>query len=273
MGRDAEVLRRELGAWLKEQVMATRTRGVVVGLSGGIDSAVVVALAAEALGPDRCLGLILPIESQELDIRLGAESAAACGVEALTIDLSADFQGLLARLARHRERAARLGGGTADVADAASGQSPGASAAADAMARANLKPRMRMMALYYYANLLGYLVLGTGNRAERIVGYFTKFGDGAADALPLADLTKAEVRALAVALGVPAEIVERPPSAGLWPGQTDEEELGISYEQLDRFLEEGTSGEPKVDAEIRRRSELSRHKLEPPPAAAPGSGE
>jgi NAD+ synthase len=273
MQRDAQVLRTELVAWLRDQLRTTRARGVVVGLSGGIDSAVVIALAAEALGPERCLGLILPIDSQELDVRLGAESAAACGVEAVTLDLSDDFQRLLARLAQHRERAARLGGGTADVAGAASGQSPDNGSAADAMARSNLKPRMRMLALYYYANLLGYLVLGTSNRAERTVGYFTKFGDGAADALPLADLTKAEVRALAVELGVPDEIVQRPPSAGLWPGQTDEEELGITYDQLDRFLLEGSCGEPKIDAEIRRRSELSRHKLEPPPVAVPRPGE
>src|SRR5690606_8839997 len=135
-----------------------------------------------------------------------------------------------------------------------------------AMARANLKPRLRMITLYYHANLLGYLVVGTDNRAELELGYFTKFGDGAADLLPLASLLKREVRAVARHLGVPERIVTRPPTAALWQGQTDEEELGLTYEAIDRILAgEGGSPEDVMRVEALRRA--SAHKRSLPPIA------
>jgi NAD+ synthase len=126
-----------------------------------------------------------------------------------------------------------------------------------------------MIALYHFANLRDLLVLGTGNRAELTVGYFTKHGDAGVDLMPLADLTKTEVRAVAREIGVPERIVERPPSAGLWEGQTDEEELGLTYRQIDTYLEEGSSGSAEADAEIRRRFLASQHKRELPPVAVP----
>jgi NAD+ synthase len=104
------------------------------------------------------------------------------------------------------------------------------------LAAANVKPRLRMTALYYLAQNYSYLVLGSGNKTELMVGYSTKYGDGGVDLLPLGDLYKTEVWELAGELGVPQEVIERPPSAGLWPGQTDEEELGITYRELDRVL-------------------------------------
>jgi len=119
------------------------------------------------------------------------------------------------------------------------------------LAEANVKPRLRMLTLYYLANRLGSLVVGTGNRSEISVGYFTKYGDGGVDILPLGNLVKSQVRELASHLGIPNEIIEKPPSAGLWEGQTDETEMELTYEELDRYLTNGEAREAvreKVDA-------------------------
>jgi NAD+ synthase len=113
----------------------------------------------------------------------------------------------------------------------------------DVVAQGNVKARLRMVVIYYYANLYNYLVCGTGNKTERMLGYFTKYGDGACDILPLGDLYKGEVRALAQTLGIPQKIIEKVPNAGLWQGQTDEGEIGYSYEEMDKALcdiEQGT---------------------------------
>ncbi len=262
--REPERLRSHLVGWLRE-LLRDNGDGFIFGLSGGIDSAVVCALAAEAVGPENCLALVLPIESAPDDAELACAVADQVGVRAITIDLSGPFRSLVETLADFRERAARLG----EASNAPPEVAVTHAATADSVALANVKPRLRMVALYYYANLLRYLVLGTGNRDERSVGYYTKFGDGACDALPLGDLVKAEVRALAGTLGVPQPVLERAPTAGLWPGQTDEAELGCTYDQLDRYLLEGTSGVPAVDTAIRRRQELARHKASAPPVARP----
>ncbi len=263
--REPARLREQLVAWLRGLRRECAVEGFIFGLSGGLDSAVVCALAAEAIGPERCLALVLPVDSSPEDAELACAVADRFGVRAITIDLSAPFRSLVETLVDYRERAARLG----ETSDAPLERVPSRAATADSLALANVKPRLRMTALYYYANLLGYLVLGTGNRDELTVGYYTKHGDGAADALPLGDLVKGEVRALARELGVPAAVIERAPTAGLWPGQTDEAEMGFSYEQLDRYLLAGTSGVPPVDAVIRRREETARHKAGPPPVARP----
>lgn len=260
--RDPSKLRAALVGWMREQGERAGMDGFVFGLSGGVDSAVVCGLAAEAVGPERCLGLIMPIESAAEDAALAQAVATRFGVTAFRLDLERPFGAMLETLADFRERAERLLGRPTEPPDwrASSG---------DALARANLKPRLRMLALYYYANLLRFLVVGTGNRDEFTVGYYTKWGDGAADLFPLGDLVKGEVWALARELGVPAEVAERAPTAGLWPGQTDEQELGFPYALLDRYLLEGSSGDPAVDAAIERRAEISRHKSAPPPVARP----
>lgn len=259
--RDAGRLRAQLVDWLR--ALRGDAAGFVFGLSGGIDSAVVCGLAAEAIGPESCLALVLPIESMPEDAELACAVADRFAVRAITIDLSGPFRSVVETLADYRERAARLGEASNAPAESAAHRA----ATADSLALANLKPRLRMVALYYYANLLRYLVLGTGNRDELSVGYYTKFGDGACDGLPLGDLVKSEVRALAAELGVPRPVIDRPPTAGLWPGQTDEAELGFSYDLLDRFLLQGSSGVPAVDAAILRRQELARHKAAAPPVA------
>lgn len=264
--RDPRGLRRQLVDWLRERVEGAGQRGVVFGLSGGIDSAVVCALAVEAVGADRCLGLIMPIESDPQDARWGHEVAARFGVPTLELSLVGPFRSLLDELESHELEAEVIGGGVGDPGEATG---PAAVPDAERLARSNMKPRLRMISLYFYANLLGYLVLGTGNKAEFTVGYFTKHGDGGADLFPLGDLAKGEVRGLARHMGVPEEVIDRPPSAGLWEGQTDEEELGVSYDMLDRFLTTGSTGDADADALIERRRALSRHKIEPAPIARP----
>jgi NAD+ synthase len=267
--RDPAKLRPRLVEWLKAQVEASGLAGAVFGVSGGVDSAVVCGLAAEALGPDRCLGLILPIESAAEDERLAGEVTDRFGVASLRVDLERPFLTVIDTLADYQESASRLRRGVAQLP-----RMPGSPAAletsdAAAVARTNLKPRLRALTLYYFANLLGYLVVGTSNRDERAVGYFTKWGDSAADVFPLGDLLKAEVRGLALELGVPDEIVRRTPTAGLYPGQTDEGDLGFSYDALDRYLLTGSSGDSAVDERIRERVRSARHKLQAPPLAHP----
>jgi NAD+ synthetase len=145
-----------------------------------------------------------------------------------------------------------------------------------ATAMANIKPRLRMTTLYAFANESRRLVVGTGNRSEDALGYFTKYGDGGVDVLPIADLVKGEVRALARHLGVPAEIVDRTPTAGLWLGQTDEGELGVTYTQIEDYLREfdamleGWHGgsEREVHGELAKRSDGHRRISELALAAA-----
>jgi NAD+ synthase len=252
--RDPGLLAEFLSHWIRERVEEAGVDGVVFGLSGGIDSAVVCGLAARALGPARCLGLILPIGNVREDEELARRVAAVYGVKAIEPDLVPAFDALESVLSAVRDAAAIEARNEADAR----------------LAAANLKPRLRMMALYFFANLRNALVVGTGNKAELTVGYFTKHGDGGVDLLPLGDLTKAEVRALARELDVPERVIERAPSAGLWPGQTDEEEMGLLYVDIDRFLAEGSSGDQEVDASIRRRHEASEHKRGLPPVARPG---
>ena len=132
------------------------------------------------------------------------------------------------------------------------------------LAENNIKPRLRMIALYYLANCLNYLVIGSSNRSELSVGYFTKHGDGGSDLIPLGNLTKRQVRELAEYLGIPKVIIDKPPTAGLWDGQTDEAELGLSYEELDNYLITGKAV-PKIKEKIELKISQSGHKRCMPP--------
>jgi len=200
-------LKRRIIAWLKRQVRLAGAKGIVLGLSGGVDSCVAAALAKEAVGKNRLLALILPIQSQKRDLAHARLFTRSFGIKTQVIDLSKIYASLLKILPT-----------------------------ANKISLANLKPRLRMLVLYYFANKLNYLVCGTGNKSELAVGYFTKYGDGAADILPLGNLLKKEVYALAESLKIPDTIIEKAPTAGLWPGQTDEGEMGISYAELDEIL-------------------------------------
>jgi len=136
--------------------------------------------------------------------------------------------------------------------------------AADNLAVANLKPRLRMAALYYLAARNNYLVVGTGNKSEIVTGFFTKYGDAGVDLEPMGDLVKTQVWELARHLQLPERIIEKRPTAGLWPGQTDEDELGFSYRQLDEYILSGTTDAAAVE-KIERAIRRSRHKQEMPP--------
>jgi len=213
----------QIANWLSEHLAVAGAEGFVFGLSGGVDSATAAALAVKAVGPESVLAAILPCHSQPIDARLAQEVADAFDMPTVTVNLDDAFDALTDNLPLTEHR----------------------------LAAANIKPRLRMTALYYLAQTYNYLVLGSGNKTELTVGYFTKHGDGGVDLLPLGDLYKTEVWQLARDLGVPKAVVERAPSAGLWPGQTDEEELGISYEELDDVLAAIASGET---ADIARRT-------------------
>ena len=132
------------------------------------------------------------------------------------------------------------------------------------LARANLKARLRMVTLYHVANQMKYLVAGSGNRSELTVGYFTKHGDSGVDILPLGNLVKKEVRELARFLKIPPAIIDKPPSAGLWAGQTDEAEMGFSYEALDRYILTGDAPE-EIKKRIVALKAASVHKCTTPP--------
>ncbi|MFH1575980.1 MAG: NAD+ synthase [Candidatus Margulisiibacteriota bacterium] len=202
----------QLVTWIKNKVQAAGAKGCVFGLSGGIDSAVVGVLCKKAY-PDKVLGLLMPCYSGEEDLKHAQELAKKFDIPTELVDLKTVNNELFVQL-----EGKAYDGKAMDLAIA------------------NLRPRLRMISLYYQANKLNYLVVGTGNRSESVMGYFTKYGDGGVDLLPLGGLLKSQVRELAEELGIPKVIIERKPSAGLWHGQTDEEEMGISYEMLDKII-------------------------------------
>ncbi len=234
-------------------IRQTAPNGVVIGLSGGVDSSLVAALCAEALGKDKVLGIIMPsATTAQEDVNDANEFAATLGIEHKTIDI----EGVLSAVGSLLNTEPR------------------------SLASSNLAPRLRMAVLYYYANQLNRLVAGTGNRSELLVGYFTKYGDGGVDMLPIGDLYKHEICELAKIMGVPEKIISKAPSAGLWPGQTDEDEIGLSYNELDIILVAVFDGKETAEQaakstgiyidKIRRvlsMHERNDHKLRPPPIA------
>ena len=229
--------------WMQEIVAQAGAKGVVLGISGGIDSAVAAVLAKRAF-PDDCLGVMMPcgnMQEDEVHSRLLLDKFQIAHTR---VDLQDTFRQMTDRLLPNVES------GTAS----------------ETAARSNIKPRLRMIVLYYLAQARNYLVIGTSNKSERTVGYFTKHGDGGADLLPLGDLTKREIYQLAAYLDIPQEICRKAPSAGLWEGQTDEAEMGFTYQQLDAYLEQGTTDAAALE-KIQRMERNSAHKRALPPIA------
>ena len=238
-----------LKGFIRDSVARANAKGVVIGLSGGIDSAVVTKLCADAIGSENVLNVFMPtrVTSPE-DYKVTAELSSKWGTEFRVVDVQPAVDALVAVL----------------LSDA---ETP--------LERGNISARCRMIVLYNMAKKRQYLVMGTSNQSEIMMGYFTKFGDGACDVTPLANMYKTEVRQIAALIGVPEEIIVKPPSAGLWEGQTDEKEMGIKYEDLDAILYEmeqdktdsqiaADTGLPKEKVtEIRRQVQLMEHKRLP----------
>ncbi len=215
-------------SFIRSVVQEAGVRGVVLGLSGGCDSAATATLAVRALGRDKVKLLYLPeIESSPESYRLAKAVADFLGIELRVIDITEPVKTFLKLLGLDYSNAPKI-------------------------VKGNIKVRSRMVTLYAFANLENRLVLGTSDRSEWLIGYFTKWGDGAADVYPLIGLYKTQVRALCKYLGVPEEVIKRPPTPDLWPGHTAEGELGLTYEVIDevlyRIFDEGIPPEevPKV---------------------------
>jgi len=231
--------------WLRERVTEAKAKGLVVGISGGVDSAVVAGLCSRAF-PENCIGVIMPSQSDPDDKEDALWIAEGFELRTIEVNLGGAHTQIMGQVKKDLE-------------------SQGCKLEGEKISQGNLKARLRMSTLYSVANALNYMVVGTDNAPESFTGYFTKYGDGGVDLLPISSLTKAEVRAWARMLGLPMRIATRVPTAGLWEGQTDEAELGLTYDQIDRYL----IGE-KVSSEVQERVEVlhrqSEHKRHLPPS-------
>ena len=232
----------KLVLWLEERVLAAGCKGIVIGMSGGIDSSVLAVLCHRAF-PQNTLGVIIPCFSHEEDKIHALEVADKFSISTTEVVLDTVFTTLLQALPDYK-----------------------ASPATSRLAQANLKARLRMITLYNIANQMSYLVAGSSNKSELSIGYYTKYGDGGVDIIPMGSLVKREITELARFLGIPQSIIDKPPSARLWDGQTDEAEMGFSYSELDHYLLTGEAPD-----ELRKKIEsmiaASEHKRSLPPIA------
>ncbi|MCL5104420.1 MAG: NAD+ synthase [Armatimonadetes bacterium] len=225
----------QISVWIQNRVREANAKGVVFGMSGGIDSSVVAALAKMACG-ENILGMIMPCHSNPKSASDANIVARKLGIKTHVSDLTATYDTLVPRIPH-----------------------------AEGIELTNVRPRLRMAALYCAAQSLGYLVMGTSNKTEMAIGYFTKWGDGACDIQPIANLYKHQVYALARELDIPEEVISKPPTADLWDGQTDENEIGMTYDELDSILEAVETGEislfPSASVErVRKMMAASEHK-------------
>jgi NAD+ synthase len=219
---DTDVARRVIAGFIRGQLRQAGFERAVLGLSGGIDSALVAYLVAEAIGAEQLLCLMLPYRTSSPASRADAEEVVArLGCASRLVDISPIVDGYFGTAA---DGAVLPGAGGSDAL------------VASALRRGNFMARARMMVLYDASVSWGGLVVGTGNKTESLIGYTTLFGDSACAFNPVGDLYKTQVRQLSLAVGVPDEIVRKAPSADLWPGQTDETEAGFTYHELDRLL-------------------------------------
>ncbi|MGL5733121.1 MAG: NAD(+) synthase [Metamycoplasmataceae bacterium] len=221
-----------LVSWLKDEVNKTGAKGVIVGISGGIDSALVGAIAKEAF-PNNSLGILMPISDRINDLNDGLELCKTINLEHQIIDLKDEYKILAKKLNLTND-----------------------------LTKANLQARIRMSTLYAIAQEKSYLVLGTDNYAEFYLGYFTKYGDGGCDLLPIVHLHKSEVFEIAKLLKLPDSIINKAPSAGLWDNQEDEKELGFTYNQFEAFIK-GQNLDKEIIEKIKKQHQITQHKRDP----------
>ncbi|MEM1588804.1 MAG: NAD+ synthase [Candidatus Bathyarchaeia archaeon] len=209
---DWEEVKNKLTRFIKDYVEKSKAKGIVLGLSGGVDSSTAASLSAMAIGGNKVFGLILPEKEtyNPKDIEHAKLVAEKFGIKTETIDITPTLEALQKTIPAFDPE--------------------------DRLCKGNLKARTRMLYLYYYANKFNLIVCGSSDKSETMIGYFTKWGDIAADIAPLMDLYKTQVRKLAKHISVPDDIVSKPPTPMLWPGQTAEEEIGMKYDTLDLIL-------------------------------------
>jgi len=253
---DFKLAEEVISEFIKSIVESAAADGVVIGLSGGGDSAVTAALATNALGVSKVKVVFMPdTESSKLSELVANKVADRLGLKLKTLEITDVVNCYLEKVGLSYTNAPKV-------------------------AKGNIKVRTRMTLLYLIANLENRLVLGTSDRSEWLIGYFTKWGDGAADAYPIIGLYKTQVREFAKYLGLPPEVISRPPTPDLWPGHTAEGELGITYDLIDevlyRLFDEGLPPEkiPKISGvprqvvekvlELHRKSEHKRRPLKAP---------
>ncbi len=229
--------------WIREYVEKVGAKGIVVGNSGGKDSATVLAMAEKAIGKENVVAVSMPCHSNSNDFEDAKLVAETFGVKFLNVDLSNCYEQMEKEIQSELNRISNE--------------------ELSKEAQINIKPRLRMTTLYGIAQTLGYLVIGTGNLCEAMVGYTTKWGDSASDFNPIGNFTVAEVLEIGRYLGVPEKILKKAPNDGLG-GQTDEEKMGITYQQIAEMIETGNT-EENAKKEILKRAQRSKHKREPIP--------
>lgn len=226
----------DIEKWIKDKVEEAGASGVVYGLSGGIDSAVTAAIV-NRIFKGNALGVIMPCHSIDKDEQDARLLEKYLGLKVEKVDLTSTFDEFIKNI---------------DVTDN------------NELALSNIKPRLRMTTLYYYAQKNNYLVLGSTNKSEFYTGYFTKYGDSSVDLLPLADFVKSEIYMIAKYLSIPNEIIDKAPSAGLTTNQTDEEEMGVTYDELDNYIKTGIA-DNEISKKLSKMNTNTSHKRNYPP--------
>lgn len=221
--------------WLRDKVEAANAKGIVFGLSGGIDSAVLAALSKKAF-PKTTIGIIMPCYSQDEDEEDAILLADALDLEITKVELDNVYDSFLKETNLNFK---------------------------NELAKSNIKPRLRMTTLYYYAQNLNYLVAGGTNKSEFITGYFTKHGDSGVDILPLIKYSKKEIYEMAEFLNIPEKIIKKIPSAGLVANQSDEDDMGFSYEVLEQYIK-GDKISDEIFNKINNMNNRSKHKRQFP---------
>ncbi len=203
---------KKIKEFISVEVRNSGLKGAIIAVSGGIDSALTLSLSVKALGPERVRAVTMP----ERDITPKSDITDVMRLTDL-YDVTCDVVEITPTL--------EALGGALPLYDPS-----------DRLATSNIRPRIRMIVSYHYANALNMMVMGSSNKTELMTGYFTKYGDGGVDLMPLGGLYKCQVRQLARYMGVPQEIIDKTPTAGLWPGQSDEGEMGASYDAIDLIV-------------------------------------